>query len=197
MSIARRYRPNFSHWANFDSLKISDIAPLMFGVEPRALEDFTVQDPNNPTSTNGVAPDFSDFEEMIMSGVAAGTLQSCGASVSPVSRNTQVVTATLIPWLRSKDFHELADGLTSTVGLPDQRGDEVKREVMFERHSKNWLGMNSDFHHAKKNGLADAAQGSKFGYWYEDAALSWAARNSKLRSDTAVGNVKKSSYFPT
>lgn len=180
MTIADCFRPVYSFWAMFDTLKIRDIAPLMYGVEPRVLSDFTVRDPEYPKLSRGISPDFSDFERMVIAGIAAGTLRACGTTEVGISNNTDVVIATLIPWLRTKNFLELADGLSSISVPPMGRGELVKKIELFQRHERNWRGMESDFQHAKKNGLRDMAWSGEHGYWYEDAALAWAKSNSRL-----------------
>ena len=100
------FDPVFSHWKNFATLRVWEVAAMMGGFEPRLLSDITDE--------HGGGLDFSDEERMLTSGVASGLLKAA-PSATAANNETEVVSASLIPWLRVHGFAELADGLTASA----------------------------------------------------------------------------------
>ena len=97
------FAPNCGYWRQFETLEIWQVAAMMAGVDPRLIQDVTDRE--------GHAIDLDDDMQMIKSGALAGSLVAVPSQASLGSRTAITVTS-LVPWLRKRGFHVLADGLT-------------------------------------------------------------------------------------
>lgn len=97
------FGPVFQDWRKFAALRVWEVAALMRDLEPRVLPDITDE--------RGDALDFSFEVRMLTSAVAAGLLSATPHTAAAHSE-TEITSASLIPWLREQGYTALADGLT-------------------------------------------------------------------------------------
>lgn len=82
---------------------------------------------------------------------------------------------------------------TATPTADELRKTKVKRSVLLDM-SDRWRTVVSDFQHAKENGLDEAAKAPERSMWWQEAALDWAARHGKLRSEPSSTPLKSSVF---
>jgi len=95
----------------------------MHGIDPRALGDVLVADPDDPSGFYGMPLDTSFEERMLISAVQTQDVLCFPANVSAPDSTSSVVKASLVPWLRARGFTGLAgelDTTQNTVDLPTQ-----------------------------------------------------------------------------
>lgn len=111
--------PKFDEWRQLSAIAIRDVAILMLGFDPRAvaLGDVVVRDPEDPSNPNGVTPDSSWNERVLISAVLSHHLVSVPGNVTDPSPDTEVSTASLLAWFRSRGRVDLADGLADSGDL--------------------------------------------------------------------------------
>lgn len=85
------------------------------------------------------------------------------------------------------------EGQSTTPPPVDLRKTKVKRSVLLAM-SDRWETVASDFQHAKENGLDEAAKAPEHGMWFLEAALDWAKRHGKLRSEPSSASSKSSVF---
>lgn len=102
------HSPNFDEWRMRDSMSVYEIACLMNGYDPRAMADAVVRDPANPTSPHGIPLDTAWDEDSLLSALDAGTLHSAPLNVIKPDKRTRISVESLVPWLRSKGYGDLA-----------------------------------------------------------------------------------------
>ena len=71
-----------------------------------------------------------------------------------------------------------------------KEGFLLKRKALVKKYEASWPDIVSDLNHASVNGLSKAAKGTKFGDWFESAALAWADQRGKraVKQTTAATN---------
>lgn len=180
--------PNFPDWRQFDALAIWQLAALMRGVDPRAWAAGEAID------RNGDALDLTTQQDQLISGIHAGTLQSGKNELAPPTKNTIVVTASAIVWLRTHEYAQLANNLDRSLHAPTPE-NFVKKADLIERHQRDWPTIEEDLKRAKENGL-DAARTESHGIWNQVKARKWAEQNGKL-TDSSTPFTKQQSVFPT
>jgi hypothetical protein len=77
----------------------------------------------------------------------------------------------------------------TTVEVPKAEHVPLKKSALIEKHAGQWKTIEADFHSAIENGLSEAAQAQKRGYWREGDALKWARQRGKLKEKTADVNL--------
>jgi hypothetical protein len=102
------HTPNFDDWRMRDSISVYEIACLMNGYDPRARADVVVRDPDDPTSLTGIPLDTAWDEDSLLSALDAGTLRSAPLNVIKPDKSTGISVESLVPWLRSKGYDDLA-----------------------------------------------------------------------------------------
>lgn len=106
--------PDYEHWKKMAVLKAWELASLMQGYDPRALEDAVVRDPADPSSPHGVAPDFGSEIRLINSAACAGLIRSPDPVNDLELADTKILTATLGDWLVQVRHVHLASALGLT-----------------------------------------------------------------------------------
>jgi hypothetical protein len=110
----RSTSPNFADWRELPSIKIWEIAALMQGFDPRALDEVAVRDPEYPTSPNGIPPDLSWEIRRLTSAVKAGGLVTAPIGVFAPDDETEIEKTSLVDWLRTQGYVDLADELDTS-----------------------------------------------------------------------------------
>ncbi|WP_143435870.1 hypothetical protein [Hydrogenophaga sp. IBVHS1] len=197
--------PNYTDWRLLSSLTVHEIAVLMHGVDPRALADVTVQDPDDPESPYGIPLDTSLEERALTSSLTTGDLLSVPSGVQKPCTSTNVLVSSLIPWLRKNGYCALVDGLdTSTQATLLAASTEqvaaavpLNRASMIAKHKAIWPTIEGDISDASSNGLSVAKAGARG--WNEAKALEWARAKNKLEKsapasalDRGMGRMMKS-----
>jgi hypothetical protein len=108
--------PNWDYWRERPSIEIWEIAVLMHGFDPRAMTDILVRNPYDPTDPHGVPLDCSEEEKTLISTVNSSKLLSAPAIITAADRNTQVLVASLVPWLHERGLCDLASELEPSHG---------------------------------------------------------------------------------
>ena len=96
---------DFAHWRKFATLKIWEIAAMLYGVDPRELTDIT--------DKHGDPLDLSHETRILISAVHAGQLESRSPGSAEATNNTELLVSDLIDWLRVREHGALANGLES------------------------------------------------------------------------------------
>lgn len=86
--------PDFEYWRQFSTLAISQVAALMYGVDPRAMSEVTDE--------HGDCVDLSDDERVLQSSVLSGALIGYPIQLNAPDRTTKVSVVSLVPWLRAR-----------------------------------------------------------------------------------------------
>lgn len=81
----------------------------------------------------------------------------------------------------------------ATTAPDELRKTKVKRAVLLAM-SDRWKTVESDFQHAKENGLDAAAKAPGHGMWWREAALDWASRHRELRPEPSSTPLKSSVF---
>ena len=114
--------PNYADWRSLSSIKVSEIAALMHGFDPRAGAEVVVRDPNDPKSPNGVSPNLSWEIRTLISAVNAGELITAPAGVAAPNDDTEILRKSLVAWLRLQEganlikLAEALDTSSQTIG---------------------------------------------------------------------------------
>ncbi|HRN64077.1 MAG TPA: hypothetical protein PLA98_04485 [Alicycliphilus sp.] len=180
--------PNFPDWRQFDALAIWQLAALMRGVDPRAWAAGDV------IGHDGDALDLSNQQDQLISGIHAGTLLQGKNELAPPTKDTIVVTASALEWLRTHSHEDLADNLDRSLHAPKPE-DLVKKEDLIKRHQRVWPTIEEDLKRANQTGL-DAARTESHGIWNQAQALKWAERHGKL-TGFSTSFAKQQSALPT
>jgi len=93
---------DYEYWHQFETLHVWEIAALLARIDPRRMPD--------ATDENGDALELADEIRMLKSAVSAGTLVAVPISAA-LDNRTEITVKSLLPWLRARGHHDLADGL--------------------------------------------------------------------------------------
>ena len=88
---------------------------------------------------------------------------------------------------------EPSEPAPATAAPDELRKTKVKRAVLLAL-SDRWKTVESDFQHAKENGLDAAAKAPGHGMWWKEAALDWASRHRELRPEPSSNQLKSSVF---
>ena len=183
---------NFDYWRKIATIKISEVALMMYGYDPRARGLGYM-----PVDQHGDEMDLSDDHRLITSAVLANELEAVAGSATPPGPETHLTRSSLIPWLRSRGYDEIADGLEmrDSNSLPSSAGARdtvtgpmfsMKRAALIKQHQHQWPTIEADLADASKNQLNGALAGPRD--WYEAKALEWARSKGKLVLKSDVDN---------
>ena len=196
-SHKRIFRQVCAHWAKFSTIEVRDIAALMQGANPDALQDVVIND-------YGDGIDLSSEIAMLMSAVNVGELAVFPSGNALPDDRAKVLVTTLIPWLQIRGYEVLADGLTLprigaakasimtgssdavegggaiTAGLPNssKTAFPLTKSAMIAEHEHEWPDIEADIKGASENGLSACKAGAR--KWDEACALDWARANKKI-----------------
>ena len=111
--------PAYDYWRRLAALRVTDIACLLAGFDPRAR--------TNVMDCDGRPRDLDDEITLITSAVRAGELQlGPSESVSSLSPASFVLRRSLVPWLRANHHESVAAGLCDEPEPPPE-GQELER----------------------------------------------------------------------
>jgi len=105
-----------ARWGQFSTIAVWEIAALMQGCDPDNLQDVVIND-------QGDGVDLSHENRMVISAITVGDLIAFPAGPLPANDKTEVAVESLIPWLQSHGYSDLAAGLAavshrSTAAIP-------------------------------------------------------------------------------
>ena len=175
---------NFDYWRKVATIKISEVALMMYGYDPRARGLGYM-----PVDQHDQEMDLSDDHRLLTSAVLTNELEAVAGSATQPSPQTHLTKSSLIPWLRSRGYDELADGLemrdpnslpSSASARDTATGPKfsMKRAALIKQHQHQWPTIEADLADASKNQLNGALAGPRD--WNEVKALEWARSRGKL-----------------
>jgi hypothetical protein len=109
--------PNFVDWRGLSAIKIWEVAAQMHGVDPRALGDVMVADPNDPIGINGIPLDTTWEERMLISAAKTQDVLTVPLNVTAPDVYTEISRISLLPWLRIQGYQDLANQLDTNTSL--------------------------------------------------------------------------------
>ena len=109
---------NFEYWRKFAVLEAWQLAALMHGVDPGAMGDVVVRDPNDPKSPRGIALDLDDHIRMLHAAVLAREISAVAAGTNPLDGHTRIKVASMGDWLTRHGFLETCRSLLPTPTQP-------------------------------------------------------------------------------
>jgi hypothetical protein len=117
--------PDYEYWQGFSAIQVWEIAALMHGVDPRAVGDVMIQDHEDPSNSHGVPLDTSLEKRKLISAINLRDIFSAPQDVAAPDERTEVARVTLLTWLRTKGYSELADSLETPTPVADLQSVSV------------------------------------------------------------------------
>lgn len=118
---------NFERWGRYDTLKVSEVASMMRGLDPDAVAAGRVV-----VDDEGHQPDLAHEERMLTSAVRLGRIQSIPPNSSSPNSDTHIDVDSLIPWLYRLGYDDLVNGLgglPQTCAIPMVTGTDAQRRL--------------------------------------------------------------------
>lgn len=164
---------SFTHWKSEPSLKIWHVASMLHGVEPRLLCDVVI---NEDGESLDISQMVNDLIEEVRNCELTAVVQ---ADQSNPSAQTSLTKESVLEWLRSRKYTDLADSLDDTDPVIMKKADLVRK------YEGQWPKIAEDLKRLGENGLAPARVGH--GRWDERAVVLWGRQNGRIQTETPSG----------